>query len=170
VPKPSLGDIIAAVPDPMLSDNYVFDIPNIPTGANSIPLRMQCQQAAKPGMTLETVDVQLFGHTTKHAGRLTFTHEMQVQYLENRRAQITSILEGWSEYARSHQSQHGAYKNEYARDGYLTVFDQKGQRVKEYRVVNLFPTQIPETQFDGTSSTVILLGATFTYDYYEERT
>ncbi len=169
MPKPNIGDVAAAIPDPMLSDNFVLDIPNVPTGANTVPLRMLCQQASKPGMTINAVEVQLFGHTLEHVGNLTYSHDMTMQYLENRMAQIQTILENWAEFCRSHDTQHGAYKSEYARDGYLTIFDQKGAKVKEYRIVNMWPSQVPEVQFDGTNSTAITLSVSFKYDYYGTR-
>ncbi len=167
MPKPSIGDIAAAIADPMLSDNFVLDIPNIPVPGSTQGLLMQCQQASKPGMTLNKVEVQLFGHTLEHAGNLTYSHSMAVTYLENRKAEIQGILERWTEFARSHTSQHGAYKSEYARDAYLRIFDQKGIKVKEYRIVNIFPSEVPEIQFDGSNSTIITVAANFSYDWYE---
>lgn len=165
MPKPSLGDIASSVLDPMLSDNFSLDIPNVPTGDSTTALYMQCQQATKPGVTINAVEVQLFGHTVEHAGNLTYNHDMSVQYLENRKAQILSILERWAEYAKSHDSQHGAYKSEYARDGYLKIYDQKGNTVKTYRIVNMWPSQVPDVQFDGSNSSIITLGVTFKFDY-----
>lgn len=167
MPKPTLGDISAAVPDPMLSDNFVLDIPNVPTGASSTPLLMQCRTATKPGFTINNVEVQLFGHTTEHAGNLTYTHDLTVEYVENRQAQIHSILEAWGELVRSHDTQHGAYKSEYARDAYLRVYDQRGVKVKEYRITNVWPSAVPDTNFDGQASNLITLSVTFKYDAYE---
>ena len=167
--KPTLGDIIAAVPDPMLSDNFVLDIPNLPIAVSPLPLLMQCRTATKPGMTINAVEVQLFGHTVEHAGNLTYNHDMNVEYLENRKAEIQTILEGWAEYVRQHDTQHGAYKSEYARDGYLRIFDQRGVKVKEYRIVNMWPSVVPEVQFDGQASNIIALSATFKFDYYQDR-
>lgn len=167
--KPTLGDINVAMMDPMLSDNFVLDIPNLPTGETAVPLRMLCQQASKPGIMLNPVEVQLFGHTTEHVGNLTYSHDMTVQYLENRKAEVQTRLENWAEYCRSHDTQHGAYKSEYARDGYLTVFDQRGNMVVSYRITNMWPSQVPEVQFDGSNSSVITLSATFKYDSYDRR-
>ena len=169
MPKPSLGDIAAAIPDPMLSDNYSLDIPNVPTGASSRPLLMQCRTASKPGLTINAVEVQLFGHTLEHAGNLTYSHDMQVEYVENRFMQIHTILEGWAEYVRSHDTQHGAYKSEYARDGYLKLFDQKGRTVKEYRIEGMWPSSIPETPFDGQASNLIAISVGFKYDSFSAR-
>ncbi len=169
MPKPSLGDIISSVPDPMLSDNFSLEIPNIPTGASSTPLYMQCRTAAKPGITINAVEVQLFGHTTEHAGNLTYSHDMSVEYLDNRKAQIMTLIEDWCELCRSHETQHGSYKNEYARDAYLKIYDQKGLTVVTYQIVGLWPNTMPETQFDGQASNVIAHQIGFKYDYYKRK-
>jgi T4-like virus tail tube protein gp19 len=170
MPKPSLSSVAASIVDPMLSDNYELRFPNIPTGDNIVPFIMQCRTASKPGITINPVEVQLFGHTLEFAGNLTYSHDMAVEYLENRKAEITSTLERWAEMIRSHESQHGAYKNEYSRDAYLYIYDQKGIIVKEYVIVNCWPSQVPETAFDGQSSNAIALQVTFKYDYYYART
>lgn len=167
--KPTLSDVASSIPDPMLSDNFSLDIPNVPTGDSTVSLYMQCQQATKPGMTVNAVEVQLFGHTTEHAGNLTYNHDLSVTYVENRKAQILRLLERWAEYCRSHDTQHGHYKSEYARDAYLKIYDQKGLTVATYRIVNLWPTTVPDVSFDGTNSTAITLQVGFKFDYYEEK-
>lgn len=170
MPKPKLGDIETSIVDPLLSDNFQLAIPNIPTGDSSVPFLMQCRTVTKPGVTMTNVEVQLFGHTTEHAGNKTYGHDLTVEYVENRKCQITRTLENWAEMIRSTQGQHGAYKAEYARKGYLTVFDQKGMAVDEYVIEGMWPGTVPDTQFDGSSSQLISLSATFKYDYYYNKT
>lgn len=167
MPKPTILQVQSSIQDPLLSDNYQLEFPNVPTGANSVPLLMQCQSAQKPGITLTPIEVQVFGHTLEYAGNLTYSHDMTVEYVENRMMQITSILEGWAELIRNHETQHGGYHSEYARDAYMTVFDNKGAIVKKYRIVGCWPTQVPEISFNGSSSTLIMLSTTFKYDWYE---
>lgn len=169
MPKPNLGAIAAAIPDPMLSDNFQLNFPSVPTGDNAIPLLMQCRTVQKPGFTINQVDVQLFGHTLEHAGNKTYTHDLSVEYVENRFGQITKILENWGDLIRGTESQHGAYKSEYARDAYLTIFDQKGIAVIEYTIINCWPSTIPELPFDGQQSGPITLSVTFKYDHYTRR-
>lgn len=167
MPKPTIGDIQAAVPDPMLSDNYVLSIPNVPTGDSSTPLMMQCRTAVRPGYTINNVELQLFGHTVEHAGNLTYTHDLPIEYVENRNGVIHTILDNWADLIRDHETQHGAYKNEYSRPAYLKIFDQRGRTVKEYRIVNIWPNQVPDTQFDGQAANLITISVTFKFDYVE---
>lgn len=164
--KPTLGDIAAAVLDPMLSDNYLLDIPNIPGGGNAQALRMQCTSATKPGSTLNAVEVQVFGHTLEFAGNKTFSHDMSVEYVENRQGQITTLLENWAEVIRATETQTGGYKSEYARSGIFTIFDNKGETVKEYEIHGMWPSAVPDLAFQGSSSSIITLSVSWKYDHY----
>lgn len=167
MPKPNIGSIINSVVDPMLSDNYQLQFGAVPSGGNATPLLMLCQQATQPGVTIEPVDVVLFGHQLEYGGRLTYTHDLSVTYVENRFNAITNLLEGWQEMIRSHQTQHGAYKRQYQADATLTIFDTAGAVTASYLIVNCWPTALPEKQFDGTGSNLITMQVTFKYDYVD---
>ena len=165
--KPTLGDVAASVLDPMLSDNFLLDIPNLPAGVgDGKPLRIQCQSAVKPGVTINAVEVQVFGHTLEYASNKTFNHDMSIEYVENRSAQITTLLENWATLIRSTESQHGGYKSEYARNAYFTIFDNKGNVVKEYEIHGMWPSQIPDLSFNGSSSNLITLSTSWKFDHY----
>lgn len=168
MPKPQIGKVISVIKDPMVSDQFVLEFPGVPTGdADSEPLMIHCQQATKPGMTLNEVQVQVFGHTLVYAGNVTFSHDMSVTFVENVRGGIMRCLERWSEIARNHLTQHGEFKAGYARDAKLTIFDNKGDAVLIYKVVNVWPSSIPDTSFDGTAANLITHSVSFKFDYYE---
>lgn len=168
--KPTILSVAASILDPLLSDNFELEFPNVPLGDSTIPLLMQCQSAQKPGVTVNPVEVQVFGHTLEYAGNLTYSHDLSVEYIENRKMEITRLLEKWAEYIRAHETQHGAFKKEYARDAYLRVFNNKGDLVYEYLIVNCWPTTVPEIAFNGSSASAITMSVTFKYDWYELRT
>lgn len=162
--KPSFGDVSNSILDPMLSDNFMLNIPNVPGGGNAGPLRMQCRTASKPGSTYNSVEVQVFGHTLEFASNLTYGHDLSVDYVENSSAQITKTLEAWGKLIRDPETQHGEFKKVYATDGKFTIFDQKGNVVREYTIENMWPSQIPDLSFDGSSSSSLSLSVTFKYD------
>lgn len=168
--KPTLGQIANSILDPLLSDNYQLSFPNIPTGDIATPLLMQCRTAAKPGVTLGSTEVQLFGHTLEFATNKTFSHDMSTEYVENRSMQIHSIIEKWCEFIRSTQGQTGAFKSDYARNAVLSVFDQQGNIVNDYVIVNCWPTGVPESPFDGSASNLISVAVSWKYDYYYNKT
>lgn len=172
--KPKLGEVSASIQDPMFSDNFLLEIGTIPTAANyktsgdQKPLVLQCRTATKPGVTIESVEVALFGHTLQYVGRKTFSHDMTVEYVENREGQIQTLLESWCEFCRSTQTQLGNYKNDYARTATLTIYDVKGEVKLKYRIYGFWPSAVPEISFDGQSANLITLSTTFKYDHYEQ--
>lgn len=170
--KFSLGDISSTLLDPLLSDNFKLVFANLPTifstPANTTALNIQCKNVTKPGVTLNSAPAQLFGHEIEFATNKTFSHDMSVTYIENRDMQIHTILDEWCEYIRGTQTQHGNFKADYARDATLFVYDQRGAKIKEFIIVNCFPTSVPETSFDGSSSNILEVAVTFKYDFYYE--
>lgn len=167
--KPDLGQVATHVKDPMLSDNFVLAISNVPQqGGVETPLRVQCQQAIKPGMTVENVEVMLFGHTLEYAGRLTYSHDMSVTYVENVNGTIIRIFEKWAELIRSHTSQHGEFKAVYAKDAVLQIMDNKGGIVLEYLIKNIWPSSVPDIQMDGSGANLITHQISFKFDWVEK--
>ncbi len=164
--KPTLDQLQASVLDPMLSDNFLLDIPDVPGGGNAQALRIQCQSATKPGVTINAVEVQVFGHTLEFAGNKTFNHDMTIEYVENRQAEITTALESWAQLIRQTATQTGAYKKDYARSARFYIYDNMGVTVRDYTVYGLWPSVVPDISFNGTSSSIINLSTTFKFDYY----
>lgn len=173
MPKPQIGKIVSVIKDPMVSDHFVMEFPNVPTGSqDEEPLMIQCQNATKPGMTLNEVQVALFGHVLVYAGNLTFSHDMSVTFVENVRGGIMRTLEKWQQLIRGVNTQHGRFKASgdgggYARDAFLTIFDNKGEAALKYQIKNIWPGTLPDTSFDGSSSSLISHGVSFKYDWYK---
>jgi hypothetical protein len=167
--KPNLYSILT-IADPMLSDNFELIFPTVPSlsgSGNTESLRLQCKTATKPGMTLEQVTYDLFGHTVEFGGRLTYSHTMTVEFVENWQGTITRNLENWLEMCRTHQSQHGHFKAQYVSTATLNIYNQVGDISLAYKIFNMFPTEIPELSFDGSAATALSLSATFSFDYHE---
>lgn len=166
--KPTIQQVAGSIVDPMLSDNYQFEIPNVPGNAGaSKPLLLQCKSATKPGMTIEAVEAALYGHTIEYAGRHTYGHDLSVTYIESKDGKIITIFEDWAELERGHLTQHGAYKAEYATTSYLTIFDQKGNIVRKYKIEGTWCSAVPDISFDGSNASIIEHQITFKYDWVE---
>lgn len=166
--KPALTDVLT-IADPMLSDNFMLlfgTVPSILGTGNSHILQLSCKTATKPGMTVEQVTYDLFGHTVEFAGRLTYSHTMSVEYVENWQGSITRTLENWIEMSRGHLTQSGNFKAQYAVPATLTIYDQTGNISLQYQIYNMFPTEVPDLSFDGSSATALSLSANFSYDFY----
>lgn len=178
--KVTLSDM-QSLPDPLTSDLYELVIGNIPgssgvsgssgTGGSrsaSDVLRIQCQTVSLPGKTIEPVQVDLSGNTLMFAGRMTYTHDLSITFVENRNMEIFKILNGWAEYTRFHRNQLGHYKADYATNSaQLFIMDQMGQTIETFNFYGLWLNTLPEYSFDGASSTVITAAASFQIDYWE---
>lgn len=166
MPKPSLDEVLN-VGDPMLNDNFDLTFTNVPGGGDGRALRVQCRSGIKPGMTVAQAEVELFGHKVLHAARKTFSGSMSISYQETYSGNITTQLEDWSELCRGTDTQSGQFKRDYTTTGRLTIYDQTGAESLNYDIYNIWPTEVPDLQFDGSGGTALTVDATFAYDYYK---
>lgn len=169
MPKPTLSEVYD-IRDPMLNDNFDFSIANIPgNGIDSRKFTVQCKSAVKPGMTIDQVEMALFGHKVRHAAKKTFSGTFTIEAYENSKGEFSKGLENWAEVIRGTDTQHGAFKVNYARNALLTAYDQTGAVIAVWEIENVWPTEIPEEQFDGEGGTAITLSVTFAYDVYRRK-
>jgi hypothetical protein len=168
---PDLGKIQSVIKDPMVSDHFVIEFPNVPTGsADEETLMVQCQQVTKPGVTVNEVAVALFGHSVVYAGSKVFAHDLNITWVENVRGTIMRTFEKWDELIRGTTTQHGRFKqgtDGYASNAKLSIFDNKGDAALIYTIYNVWPASVPEVQFDGSSSNLITHSIGLKYDWYE---
>lgn len=165
MPKPTLDDVYN-VKDPMLNDNFDFTFAQIPGGGDRRRLTVQCKTAVKPGMTIQEVEMELFGHKVLHAAKKVFSTTFSLEIIENSKGDVTRDLEAWAEVIRGTDTQHGAFKETYATNGELTIYQQDGSVAAVYVIENCWPTDIPEEQFDGSGGSMITLSVQFKYDVY----
>tara|TARA_B100000214_G_scaffold357534_2_gene317267 strand:+ start:73442 stop:73954 length:513 start_codon:yes stop_codon:yes gene_type:complete len=166
--KPTLDDAIS-IGDPLLSDNYELSFPQLPDGINAgEALRIQCRTATKPGMTIEEVLIEVFGHTVRHAGKNTVTGSMSAEFAENSEMAIYKPLEQWVNYCRDHESQLGNFKADYAVTGTFRIFKQDGSEAAVYEIFGVWPKTVPDLSFDGSSSQALPVAVEFSFDYYKE--
>lgn len=166
MPKPSLDDIMD-IKDPMLNDNFDFTFASIPGGGDRRQFTVQCKTAVKPGMTIQEVEVSLFGHVVNHAAKKVFSKTFTLEIIDNNKGDIARGLEDWAELIRGTDTQHGEFKAKYAVKGVLKIYNQKGDVAAEYEIKNCFPSEIPESQFDGEGGAIITVSPTFKYDVYK---
>lgn len=165
MPKPTLDDVLN-VKDPMLTDNFDFKFSTIPGGGDVRTLTVQCKSAVKPGMTIQEVEMELFGHAVQHAAKKVFSKTFNLEIIENSKGTIMKMLEDWFEKIRGTESQHGVFKAGYAVKGTLTIYDQTGAVAAVYEIRNCWPNEYPETQFDGAGGQLVTITAGFKYDVY----
>jgi hypothetical protein len=168
MPKPNLEEVLD-VGDPMLNDNFDLIFTEIPGGGDGRKLRIQCKSGIKPGMSVQQAEMELFGHKTVHAARKTFSNSMSISFHESFDGLITTTLEAWSEECRGTETQSGKFKKDYTTTGTITIYDQTGEEALTYEIFNCWPTEVPDSSFDGSGGTAMTVDATFAYDYYKRK-
>ncbi|SBV38395.1 hypothetical protein BN7874_215 [Phage NCTB] len=166
MPKPTLDDAIN-IGDPLLSDNFELIFAELPSDVDSSAtevFRVQCKTATKPGITIEEVLVEVFGHTVRHAGKSTVTGSMAVEFVENSEMATYTPLKQWCTFCRDHSTQLGNFKEDYAKNGTFRIFKQDGSIAKEFTIVNCWPKTVPDMSFDGSSSQAIPVPVEFAFD------
>lgn len=166
--KPNLDEVLG-VKDPMLNDNFELLFADVPNGGNGRDLRIQCKTAIKPGTSITEVEIELFGHKVLHGAKRTWSNELSIEFVEDNKGTITKALEDWSEYIRGTDSQHGEFKEQYAKNATFIIYDQKGEKAMEYDLFNCWPSQVPDLQFDGTGGANITLSASFKFDHVKRK-
>ena len=166
MPKPSLDNVLD-IKDPMLNDNFEFTFSSIPGGGDRRRMTVQCKTAVKPGVTIQEVEMELFGHTVVHAAKKNFSRTFTLEIVENSKGDISKDLENWMELIRGTETQHGEFKSVYAVKGTLRIYDQRGDVAAEYEIKNCWPSEIPDSQFDGSGGAMITISPTFKYDVYK---
>lgn len=166
MPKPTLTNVLS-VKDPMLSDNFDMTFSSVPGGGDARQLTIQCKTAIKPGTTLQEIEIELFGHKVMHAAKRSWTNDMSIEFIEDHTGNITRALENWAELIRGANSQHGKFKKEYAVDAVFTIYDQTGAVAMVYKIINCWPSEVPELQFDGSGGQNMTLSASFKFDHVQ---
>lgn len=157
-------DLRSALPDPLLSDMYKLIIPKF--GAESITIL--CQQVSLPAVTVEPVEAALGGMSSVYAGRVIYSHDLTITFVENRTLTVYNTLINWYQTARTYLTQQGNYKENYSTEAQIEVYDQMGNSpVQRFILYYLWCSGVPEIQFDSSSSNLVTISATFQYDYWQ---
>lgn len=159
---------VASLADPLTSDLFELVFGNIPGGVgDKNKLRIQCQQISLPAKSIEPVQVDLHAHTLMFAGRMTFSHDLSITFVEDNKMSIFNALNGWAEYTRNKRNQLGNYKADYSTTADLYVYDQTGLEIRKFQLHGLWISGVPEYQFDGSAANLITASASFQMDWWE---
>lgn len=159
---------ISQIKDPLLLYNWGLVIPNVPGGGNSYQLTLRCQTTAIPGITLEDALVQLRGMELNYAGRPVWSHNLPFTYLEARDMVTRQSLLRWFYTARDFRNNTGSYKEDYATDCDLELYDDVGNVVRTIRLFGVFPKSLDDLATESTGSTVAAFSGTFSFDYFRD--
>lgn len=161
-------DNVLSLPDSLSAESFTLEFGRIPGGFSSRALTLKCQSVPLPGVSNEKLITALSGFEVGHRGRPVQSHNVTASFIETVDGSSLGILRAWHDFVvdmRSGLSR--GYKNQYACDTRLTLFDVVGKAVHAYNIYNLFPESIEDTSLDGASTQAVLVSAGFHFDISE---
>lgn len=162
--RSSLYDVLS-VADPAQSWNFDLFLPTIPGSSDTRDLTFKCMTTDLPGMGLDNVEVALHGITLNYAGRATYTHSMNVVFLETADWGTREKFRRWRESIRSWTNNSGTFASAYKVTAQMVVYNDLPQVVRTVNVFGLWPETIGEVNLDGGQSGIVQQTITFRYDY-----
>jgi hypothetical protein len=134
-------------------------------------LTFMCKTAQLPGATLGVVPVQYFGRELKFVGNRTFT-DWTISVINDEDFIVRNAFERWMNGINSHnlnvRNPAALTPGGYTVDGDVRQFGKKGDVLKRYKFVGLFPTDITPIDVDwGSNDTIEEFSVTMSYQWWE---
>lgn len=134
-------------------------------GAASRKATFMCKSASLPSSTLGMVPVPYFGRDVKLAGNRQF-QEWTVNIINDEDFNVRNAFEKWSAGINSHvgniRAQWAGNSLGYAVDANVNQYGKKGDKIKTYTFIGMFPIDIGQIDLDwGANDTVEEYSVTF---------
>jgi len=139
------------LPDPFLTYNWDFVIPNVPNGGSSTDLRIRCAEVMLPGMEINWVGIELHGYKSFSAGAQTWTNRMQVVFLETRDLKVRNQIENWIKYARDTRQNTGTSKAAYSTTAQLILYNDVPAVARTVYMDAWWPMNLQDAQLSGSA-------------------
>lgn len=156
---------VNAIADPLDQSAFELLIGNVPIAGATLDLTVKCQTVSIPGMSTEVFETMLHGHVIKVRGRKVYPRTLTTTMIEDSQFATHNKLRQWSEFIAGTESGNSqGFRSEYAVDAQLIVYNTKGDPISRTIFENFFPQEISDTQLDGSSSAVVSVSTTWSYD------
>jgi hypothetical protein len=134
-------------------------------------LTFMCKSAQLPGATLGVVPVQYFGRELKFVGNRTFA-DWTITIINDEDFVVRNAFERWMAGINSHglnvRNSAALTPGGYSVDGEVKQFGKKGDTLKKYKFIGLFPTDVATIDVDwGSNDTIEEFTVTLSYQWWE---
>jgi len=154
----------------------LFEV-SLPFPAFSIPgnaqtkMTFMCKTAQLPGSTLGTVPVSYFGRELKFVGNRSFG-DWTITIINDEDFIIRNAFERWMNGINSHnlniRNPVAGTPLGYSVDGDVVQYGKKGDTLKKYKFVGLFPTDVSPIDVDwGSNDAIEEFSITMSYQWGE---
>lgn len=134
-------------------------------------LTFMCKTAQLPGSTLGIVPVQYFGRELKFPGNRTFA-DWTITVINDEDFSVRNAFERWMNGINSHnlnvRNPAAASPLGYTVDASVTQFGKKGDTLKKYKFIGVFPTDVSPIDVDwGANDTIEEFTVTLSYQWWD---
>jgi len=110
--------------------------------------------------------VALQGFEFSFRGRHVFDKLISATFIETVDGAVSTGISQWMQSIGGTESGNGGTKKTYSTTATLNVFDQSGNTALAFTIKNLWPSQVPTTQLDGSQTSPYIKQIQFTYDKF----
>ena len=130
-----------------------------------------CKTAQLPGSTVGVVPVQYFGRELKFAGNRTFA-DWTVTIINDEDFIVRNAFERWMNGINTHRTNlrnaAALTPSGYTQDAEVYQYGKNGTKIKTYKFIGMFPTDITPIDVDwGSNDTIEEFSVTLTYQWWE---
>lgn len=156
---------VNALPDILDQTAFELVLGNLPLAGQASDLTIKCQNVAMPGVSSEFWEAALHGHVKKFRGRKMYPRTVTAAFYEDSTFGTINKLRQWNEFiAGSESGNSQGFSGDYTIEAELLVYNTVGQVINRTVFENFAVQEIPDVQFDGSSSQGVSVSVTFTYD------
>lgn len=134
-------------------------------------LTFMCRAASLPGSTLGVIPMQYFGRELKFAGNRTFA-DWSVTIINDEDFVVRNAFERWMNGINSHnlniRNPIALNPGTYTVDAKVKQYGKKGNVIKTYRFVGVFPTDVSPIDVDwGSNDTIEEFTVSLSYQWWD---
>ena len=161
-------DQIRSLPDLIPTDNFYLMLGSVAGGGSAQNLALKCTHCTLPGVSNDSFEVKMFGHSVTQRGQRLSPHILQAGFLEDQTFDSMSVLYNYFDAVVNLQTGDSiGNKGLYENNGiYLYVYDQTGTVSANYQFIGMYIKEISDSELTGESTNIMRHNAIFNYDYF----
>lgn len=148
---------VTSLSDPLLANNFEFEIPNPPGGGDGRQLKIQNMSVGFPTRGVTQVELKLHRHKVKFAGSANFKNEFTSAHVDTASRTSIDLIEGWLEAINSSSSGIPHASSAYKSSGYMRLIGSDENIVMEREYTGLWPVDVNEVELNGDDDTKIIV-------------
>lgn len=155
------ADRLRSLGQPLQADRWEVTFPYLPgTTSDTSEFTVRARGTQLPGFDVETAEVFFKGIRVKYATRVLEKGNIRISFEESIDMKIYNAFLKWKALTATRNP--ALYKTVIA----ITIEDASGNQKAEVTLGGVFPTDLPDTEFDYDNPQPVKLDISFSYDWF----